>query len=430
MLILHLSDVHFHYPACASETDADKPFRTRLVQDARERALKLGPIDAILVGGDIAFAGKPEEYAEALTWLHELADACRCKRERIYVIPGNHDIDRDIIIDNLPVQNAQQAIIRAGNKERELVRQLRHKDTGPALLAPLTAYNDFAVKFWCEVFAPERLLWHAEMPLANGVQLRIYGLTSTVLSGAGAPNDRNDEPQDLYLSPQQTVLNPEDNVVNLVMCHHPPDWLMDGDKAADDINGRASIHLFGHKHRQRIHRDRSYVTFYAGAVNPDRQEMDWKPGYNIILLSLGKDARGNPQLEVEAHLLEWQTSPEMFKPILDDDYDRSDVHRAEVRLRNIRLPAPTAVAHASTTVAVQQVHAEAAMAEERARNIVLRFWDLSMSDRREISQKLNLLEPEEKNLPQPERYGRALLRAGQRKLLDELAAEIEKREKR
>jgi hypothetical protein len=120
----------------------------------------------------------------------------------------------------------------------------------------------------------------------------------------------------------------------------------------------------------------------------------------------------------------------MFKPILDDDYEKSDVHRAKVRLRNIRPAAPTAVAHTTVTVAVQPVISEAAMGEERARNIVLRFWGLTMSDRREISQKLNLLEPDEMNLPQAERYGRALLRAGQRSLLDELAREIEKREKR
>jgi predicted phosphodiesterase len=427
MLILHLSDIHFHYPACTSDTDPDKPFRTRLVQDARERADKLGAIDAILVGGDIAFAGKPKEYAAAVNWLHELADACGCTRGRIYVIPGNHDIDRTIIIDNLAVQNAQQAIIRAADKENELAKQLRHKDTGPVLLAPLSAYNDFAAPFSCQVFAPEKLFWRADVLLADGVQLRIYGLTSTILSGAGAPTGRNDEPRDLYLSPQQTVLDPVDNVVNLVSCHHPPDWLMDGDAAADNINGRASIHLFGHKHRQRIHRDPSYVTFYAGAVNPDRHEKDWKPGYNIIRLSLGQNARGHAQLKVEAHLLEWQTSPEMFKPILDDDYEKSDVHRAEVRLRNIRL-APTG--HATATAAVQQVVSEAAMGEERARNIVLRFWELTMSDRREISQKLNLLEPNEINLPQAERYGRALLRAGQRNLFDELAREIEKREKR
>ena len=117
MLIVHLSDIHFHHPICATDRDPDKPFRTRLVQDARQRTETLGPIDAILVGGDIAFAGKPEEYAVARAWLYELADACRCRHERIYVIPGNHDIDRDIIIHNLSVQNAQQAIMRAENKE-------------------------------------------------------------------------------------------------------------------------------------------------------------------------------------------------------------------------------------------------------------------------------------------------------------------------
>ena len=423
MLVLHLSDIHFHHPICATDRDPDKPFRTRLVQDARQRTETLGPIDAILVGGDIAFAGKPEEYAVALAWLFELADACGCKRERIYVIPGNHDVDRDIIVSSLSVQNAQQAIIRAVNRESELLRQLSHQDTGPALLKPLAAYSDFALNFWCEVFAPEKLFWHADMPLADGVTLRIYGLTSTILSGAGAPNNRKEEPGELYLGPHQTVLDPVDNVVNLVMCHHPPDWLSDGDRATDDITARASIHLFGHKHRQRLVRDPRYVTFFAGAVNPDRQEKDWRPGYNIIRLSLEHDAARQPQLDVEGHLLEWQTSPEMFKPIIDDD---CDVHRARVRLRNIRPTLPTPAADEAD----EADETEVAMGDERARNIVLRFWNLDMSDRREISRKLKLIEPEEVNLPPGERFGRALLRAGQRNLLDTLASEIEKREKR
>ena len=295
------------------------------------------------------------------------------------------------------------------------------------MLQPLAAYSDFALHFWCEVFAPEKLFWRAEVPLTDGVMLRIYGLTSTILSGAGAPKNRNDNPRDLYLGPYQTVLDPTDNVVNLVMCHHPPDWLSDGDRASDDINGRASIHLFGHKHRQRIVRDPRYVTFFAGAVNPDRQEKDWQPGYNIIRVSLGQNAAGQPHLDVEGHLLEWQTSPEMFKPIMDDD---CDVHRAVVRIRNIHPAPPVAVTRETPLVAARPDDTEAAMGEERARNIVLRFWNLDMSDRREISRKLKLIEPEEANLPPAERFGRALLRAGQRNLLDTLASEIEKRENR
>lgn len=282
MLILHLSDIHFRYPICTTDRDPDRPFRTRLLQHAREQRSKLGPIDAILVGGDIAFAGKPEEYKVARAWLYELAVACGCKHERIYVIPGNHDIDRDIIRGSLFVQNAQQAIIRADNKESELNRQLNHKDTGPELLKPLAGYNDFAASFSCQVFAPEQVLWHSDLPLAGSVKLRIYGLTSTILSGARAPTKGDDERRDLYLGPHQTVLDPIDNVVNLVMCHHPPDWLSDGDRALDDINGRAAIHLFGHKHRQRIVRDSDYVTFSAGAVNPDRQEKDWRPSADLV----------------------------------------------------------------------------------------------------------------------------------------------------
>src|SRR5258707_1457911 len=39
-------------------------------------------------------------------------------------------------------------------------------ETGPALLAPLSAYNDFAAPFSCQVFTPEKLFWHQGIPFA------------------------------------------------------------------------------------------------------------------------------------------------------------------------------------------------------------------------------------------------------------------------
>jgi calcineurin-like phosphoesterase family protein len=427
MLILHLSDIHFKHPICNTDRDPDRPFRTRLVQDVRERVKSLGTIGAILVGGDIAFAGKPEEYEAALTWLYELADACGCDRTRIFVIPGNHDVDREVIRKDMSVQNAQRAIVNADDKEWQLQRQLQHAETGPALLRPITAYNEFASRFSGAIFAPERMYWKSDLPLADGVTLRIYGLNSTILSGWRTPEGKNDVEKDLYVEPQQTVLDPVDNVINLVMCHHPPDWLIDGDRVTDDVTGRASIHLFGHKHRQRIVRDPKYATFFAGAVNPERQAKDWRPGYNIIGLSLGKNKAGQPQLEVAAHLLEWQISPEGFKPIKDDD---CDIHHADLRLRNINsTPTAAVVAPATAVAANPSVGMEAVMSDDRARSIVLRFWNLDMSDRREISRKLKLIEADEIRLPPAERFGRALLRAGQRHQLDELDHEIAKREK-
>ena len=71
---------------------------------------------------------------------------------------------------------------------------------------------------------------------------------------------------------------------------------------------------------------------------------------------------------------------------------------------------------------------ETTMSDERTRNLVFRFWGLTSSERREIAADLGLLENEEIRLPEPERYGRALVRAGERRLLERVADEIEKKE--
>ena len=64
------------------------------------------------------------------------------------------------------------------------------------------------------------------------------------------------------------------------------------------------------------------------------------------------------------------------------------------------------------------------MSDEGTRNLVFRFWKLTSSQRREVALKLELIDRSELTLPEPERYGRALLRAGERGLLDQVARAI------
>ena len=59
---------------------------------------------------------------------------------------------------------------------------------------------------------------------------------------------------------------------------------------------------------------------------------------------------------------------------------------------------------------------------------MFRFWNLTSSQRREISLRLGLISLDEISLPEPERYGRGLIRAGERKMLDELAYEVAQKE--
>jgi hypothetical protein len=51
MLLLNISDIHFRHPFCNTQMDPDRPYRTMLIQDARSLTDRLGPVDAILVGG-------------------------------------------------------------------------------------------------------------------------------------------------------------------------------------------------------------------------------------------------------------------------------------------------------------------------------------------------------------------------------------------
>lgn len=436
MLLLHVSDIHFDHLTCSTPYDADRPFRTKMVQDVQARVESLGPVDAIIVTGDIANRAHPEEYKAAFEWLMELAEAggCACPQEQIFVVPGNHDIDRSIITKKPAVRNVQNAIkaARSEKRERVLLEQFSDETTGRTLFEPLSAYNDFAKYFGCQVYTPDLLYWQQDLPLTEGMNLRLYGLTSTFLSGAVQEDSgsQDDTKGSLYLSPLQTVLDPVDGVINLVMAHHPPDWFLDHDDVDDAIKGRAGLHLFGHKHRQRVESDPHYMRFSAGAVNPNRQETGWNPGYNLIKLDTLEGEGNKMSLEIEAHILNWQTNPDRYVPKLTADGEN-------VFCQTIRISNRSSVKNneiSAVTVQPEPLEsdmvAEVDMSNQNTRNLVMRFWNLSSSQRREITLGLGLIKDADIKVLEPERYSRALLRASEQGLLEQLGQEIELMEKK
>lgn len=425
MLLLHLSDIHFRVPHCLNGgMDPERPYRTRLLQDVADRVQELGSVGAILVTGDVAFQANAQEYSTAFAWLKEVAEVSGCPMARIFVVPGNHDVDRKITAERR-TRNSQKAIFGAADKENELRAQCADEHASQALFAPLANYNDFAKEFSCQIF-PDRLSWIQDFVLDRGVKLRIVGLTTVLLSGI----DGNDDAQgSLYLSPLQTALDPTDNCVTMILAHHPPDWLLDQDDVDDVIASRAALQFFGHKHRQRTRRETYYARFEAGAVNPDRREPGYKPGYNLIKLRVEGDGRDR-RLKIEAHVLEFQTNPELFKPVIDGN-------RSNIFFHDLALPARTKITPSHVTQLPPQAHpaaeneiseteivsvdVEASMGNISTRNLVFRFWNLSASQRRELATELHLLEDAELSLPEPERYGRAMLKAADRNLINEMA---------
>ena len=436
MLMLHISDIHFKSPDCLDPLmDPELPIRTRMMRDLTEQVQKLGNVGAILIGGDIAFKAAPDEYRIARDWIEQLSQISGCPKERIFVVPGNHDVDRGIIKGSVQIQNVQHAIASTPltNREWKLKQQLRDETTGQLLFQAHAAYNEFAAPFACQIW-PEKPFWHQDIPLENGVGLRIYGLTSTLLSGREGNDDKE---RDLYLSPLQTVLNPTPNTLNLVLCHHPIDWLEDGEVVDDALNARAAFHVFGHKHKQRLQMDSSYVRFAAAAVNPSRAEQPYNPGYNLIRLQVA-GAGVERRVNVEVYQRRMQDNPERFIAIQNNqgrDFFTSSILVPEeagipapasgpVRAA---VPADESHDHSTGTLVIQD--AEATMGEEDTRDLLYRFWDLSSSQRRDIATSLDLLKEGEMKLPEPERYGRVLIRAAQLNIMDKIAAEVAKLER-
>ncbi len=68
------------------------------------------------------------------------------------------------------------------------------------------------------------------------------------------------------------------------------------------------------------------------------------------------------------------------------------------------------------------------MGDAITRNLVFRFWQLRSSERKAITLGLGLIVKEDLKVPEPERYGRALIAASKQGKLEELEREIGKRE--
>src|SRR5262245_5247766 len=94
---LHLSDIHFGEPGAAVQ--AQKELILTDLLRALPQALEQGipRPDVILVTGDVAFSGaarEQDEYEKAHAWLDSVARAVKRTRKDVYLVPGNHDVQR------------------------------------------------------------------------------------------------------------------------------------------------------------------------------------------------------------------------------------------------------------------------------------------------------------------------------------------------
>jgi 3',5'-cyclic AMP phosphodiesterase CpdA len=258
----------------------NQSLRIDLLNDLKEMTEKLGPSEAVLVTGDIAFSGLPAEYAAARQWLNEVTKTVGASPTSVLCVPGNHDVHRNAI--GLTGETIRDRLRQSGDDGVDEVLDRFLAEPQLPILTPLANYNDFATRYVCHIGSTP--YWEADLPLDDGWTLTVRGITTVLCS------DHRDRRANLVIGRTQATL-PLDKPkrIYMILAHHSPDWWQDQDRVLDALRHRARVLLCGHKHNQRIEQVDDMLRIVAGAVHPEEGK-GWEPRYNCLTFEvLGND---------------------------------------------------------------------------------------------------------------------------------------------
>ncbi|WP_028314253.1 SUMF1/EgtB/PvdO family nonheme iron enzyme [Desulfatibacillum aliphaticivorans] len=253
--ILHISDLHIE-SSKAKTFDRSvvlDPLIKRVKEDAEEG---LAP-EIIAVTGDIAFKGVKEEYALAKDFFKELLDAVGLSYKSLYIVPGNHDVNR---------KKYRPGDIPRYDDMQKLDEELMHYRDD--LLKGMREYFTFAGEL-CPHLEP------VEMDLApfaniheikNGGKVGLVGLNSAWMCRQ-LPEDQEDRFQiavGRYQMEQAMKALEEKGPADANIClfHHPLSWLWSRDSRLCINRLNQFFVLSGHLHEA----DGSFANTYDGQL--------------------------------------------------------------------------------------------------------------------------------------------------------------------
>lgn len=239
---LHISDVHFK---SGDGYDRDVVINALLKSIPRFRARGLIP-DIIFFTGDVAFRGKLDEYRSATDFFEELLKQLGLSRDKIYLIPGNHDVDR----------------IRGAGLKRTLLSQAEANDyfRGEAALLHLEQRQRAFLDWYDEFFAGVRsAARHTtcgpyEIREFTGFKLGILPINSAAFCIA------DDDAGKLWVGRRclDDALKPEREAADLIVAlmHHPLDWLHEIERTQikSCLYANVDCVLRGHLHQTELER--------------------------------------------------------------------------------------------------------------------------------------------------------------------------------
>ena len=416
---VHLSDIHFGQEK-GSEVIVHDDVKECLIEDAADlvKTHAGGHATGLIVTGDIAYAGKREEYQSAAEWLDRVTAAIGCAKTAVQVVPGNHDIDRDAISSGCKLMLDE--IINDGKTKLDAF--LEDELDREVLYGRFASYRPFAEGYDCSLDRGGGLASDRRLELAPGRMLRFIGFNSALICSA------KDQEGRLLLGARQHVLPRTAGEELVVLCHHPLHWLQDSDEVRRFVHSRARVFVSGHEHIPSLQVENikdgcDLMMLAAGAAVPPKADAAYNYTYNLLIFDWDADTDG---LKVTIIPRAWSPEETHF----DADEGRLGGHEATVvlgcpnfrrgerRARDEPVPAAAPAlkkVEESSHIEDEPVdgrHGDEAMVEPFPFLLLRFFRDLSPAQRLTVLVKLKAL---------PDEWRGSLTHAIERRVVDALA---------
>ncbi|MGH8634824.1 MAG: metallophosphoesterase family protein [Burkholderiales bacterium] len=260
--ILHISDLHEGQPGQETLWRRRRVLSEAWLKNLEVIAGSQRAVDLVCFTGDVAFAGRREEYVRAADFVRELLRRLGLGPERFFAVPGNHDVDRDVhtkawrtLRDQIEPRDAEglSAWLAGGKPPRGVPAKAREQvlgrsegfrhwlfDLGRDELLPETSPHGR--------FGYRRTLRLPDVPFP----VQVIGLDTAWLAGDDA------DPTRLWLTDDQVLKLTTDEQAGplsgfrLGLWHHPLDQLADGPHARRLLTERLDLGLRGHLHEAEL----------------------------------------------------------------------------------------------------------------------------------------------------------------------------------
>ena len=238
---LHISDFHVRG---GDPYDRDVVLGA-LVKSVGEYRRRGRSPDLIFATGDIAHSGKPEEYEIAGRFFDDLLGAVGLDKSRLFVIPGNHDVDREFGV----------GLARTLDSREQADKYFHPDRPKPHLTLKLRAFLEWHNRYFNGVRAlPDNTTCGAaQMVPVNGRRLAILTINTALFC-------QDDDDHDKLWVGRRCLdraiaeLEELDADCRIALVHHPLEWLntIEGSNIQASLESSVDILLRGHLHEARI----------------------------------------------------------------------------------------------------------------------------------------------------------------------------------